>query len=87
MGTLTHDVGLRYNITGKFPRGLSANGSALPTWFVDQLGHVIGPDALPPIPNLVVGPETYNEGLNAYASGLQVSSSDDLRGVLHRFPS
>jgi hypothetical protein len=33
-----------------------------------------------------VGPETYNDGLNPYASGLQVSSSDDLRGVLHSFP-
>src|SRR5215210_6197621 len=31
MDTLTHEVGRRYFITGKFPRGLAANGSALPT--------------------------------------------------------
>lgn len=29
MDTLTHEVGRRYFTTGKFPRGLSANGSAL----------------------------------------------------------
>lgn len=86
MGTLTHDVGIRYNLTGKFPRGLAANGSALPTWMVDQVGQQIDPTSLPPIPNLVVGPETYNDGLSSFASGLQVSSSEDLRGVLHSFP-
>ena len=31
MGTLTHEVGRRYFITGKFPRGLQAAGSSLPT--------------------------------------------------------
>ena len=33
MGTVTHEVGRRYFLTGKFPRGLAANGSALSTAF------------------------------------------------------
>ena len=31
MGTLTHEVGRRYFLTGKFPRGLAASGRSLET--------------------------------------------------------
>lgn len=76
MGTLTHEVGMRYFLTGKFPRGLSASGSALPTVMVDQVGtHA-------PIPNLVMGMESYNEGLSPAASGLRLNELDDLASVL-----
>jgi hypothetical protein len=78
MGTLTHEVGRRYFITGKFPRGLEASGSALPTWVAAQNG----PDTGAPIPNLSVGVETYNEGLPAYASGLLINQAGDLVNVL-----
>src|SRR5688572_23766389 len=47
MGTLTHDVGRRYFLTGKFPRGLAASGSALGTKIAS-----LSPDTWP-IPNLV----------------------------------
>jgi hypothetical protein len=78
MGTLTHEVGRRYFITGKFPRGLQAAGSSLPTWVAYQNG----PNTGAPIPNLTVGVETYNEGLPAFASGLMVNTSGDLVNVL-----
>jgi uncharacterized protein (DUF1501 family) len=76
MGTLTHAVGMRYFLTGKFPRGLSASGSALPTVMVDQVGTHAA------IPNLVMGMETYNEGLAAAASGLRLNQLDDISSVL-----
>ena len=76
MGTLTHEVGRRYFLTGKFPRGLQASGSALATAAAAGLGD------LSPIPNLVVGGETYNEGMPNYASGLSIRRSTDLLSVL-----
>jgi uncharacterized protein (DUF1501 family) len=85
MGTLTHQVGARYFLTGKFPSGLAAKGSALPTWLTSEVGAQLGSTNLPPIPNLAIGVETYNDGLPGYASGLQVSNSQDLRGVLYSF--
>lgn len=78
MGTLTHEVGRRYFLTGKFPRGLQAAGSSLATWAVSELGDRT------PIPNLVVGMESYNEGLESFASGLVVQRSSDLLSVLAR---
>jgi uncharacterized protein (DUF1501 family) len=76
MGTLTHEVGRRYYITGKFPRGLQASGSALPTAVAAQTGDKAE------IPNLTVGVETYNEGMPAFASGLQVTSASDVQNIL-----
>ncbi len=59
MGTLTHEVGRRYFLTGKFPRGLAASGSSLETWWAAAGGHLSDHQ----IPNLVSGgAETYNEG-------------------------
>lgn len=79
MGTLTHEVGRRYFITGKFPRGLQAAGSALPTWVTSLNGD--GPTS-GAIPNLSVGVETYNENLPAFASGLLVNTANDIVNVL-----
>ncbi len=76
MGTLTHEVGKRYSLTGKFPRGLQASGSSLATVLVNGTGDGST------IPNLVVGMETYNEGLSSFASGLVIQSSQDLQQVL-----
>lgn len=80
MGTLTHEVGRRYFITGKFPRGLQAAGSSLSTWVAYQNGA-----AGTPVPNLSVGVESYNEGLPAFASALGVGSAGDLVNVLKPF--
>ncbi|MEZ4294693.1 MAG: DUF1501 domain-containing protein [Polyangiaceae bacterium] len=76
MGTLTHEVGRRYFLTGKFPRGLAASGSAVGTKIAS-----LAPD-LWPIPNLVSDVETYNEGLDPKASGLVVNRYSDLGIVL-----
>jgi Protein of unknown function (DUF1501) len=77
MGTLTHEVGRRYFLTGKFPRGVLPSGSSLSTWIAAQ-----DPTAAA-IPNLVVGGmETYNEGLDPKASGLAVQGYQDLGLVL-----
>ena len=76
MGTLTHEVGKRYFLTGKFPRGLSASGSSLVTAATGAVGDYT------PIPNLVMGMETYNEGGPSYASGLQVRTALDLQTLL-----
>src|SRR3954471_13452486 len=55
MGTLTHEVGRRYFLTGKFPRGLAASGSALPTAVAAQAGDAAR------LPRLRVGGETHKE--------------------------
>ena len=76
MGTLSHSVGRRYFLTGKFPRGLAASGSSLGTVWAAH------PAPLTPIPNLVMRSETYNEDLDPRASGLQITSYQDLATVL-----
>lgn len=76
MDTLTHEVGRRYLITGKFPRGLIASGSSLNTAFAAQMG------ALTDVPNLAMNLETYNEGLPASASAVSVGSFRDLLTVM-----
>ena len=77
MGTLTHEVGRRYFLTGKFPRGLSASGSSLPTVLANENAKAY------PVPNLVVGGvETYNEGLDPKASGLSITGYNDMSRVL-----
>jgi len=77
MGTLTHEVGRRYLNTGKFPSGLQANGSSMPTSVAAQYE---GLDLV--IPNLVVGMETFNDGLPSFATGLRINNTNDLRAVL-----
>ncbi len=79
MGTLTHEVGRRYFLTGKFPRGLAASGSSLETWWAKASGALDGYE----IPNLVSGgAETYNEGLPPQASGLSVPGYAEMLQVL-----
>ena len=76
METLTHEVGRRYFITGKFPRGLTANGSALTSVVANQEG--ISRD----LPNLAISSESYSDGLPAYASPIHVNSASDVLDVL-----
>lgn len=76
MGTLTHTVGARYFMTGKFPRGLAASGSSLSTWWANEQPGLFT------IPNLVIRTETFNEGLDPRASGLRIDGFDDLATVL-----
>jgi uncharacterized protein (DUF1501 family) len=76
METLTHEVGRRYFTTGKFPRGLAPNGSALTTVVAAEEGSA----AL--LPNLAISTESYNEGQAAFASPVRVNNASDVLGVL-----
>jgi hypothetical protein len=79
-GTVAHEVGRRFFITGQSPSGLNATGSSVSTRIVAQQG------AKTPIPNLVVGLESYNRGNPAFATGLSVSSINDLLSTLRDGP-
>ena len=76
MGTLSHAVGRRYFITGKFPRGLAPSGSSLPTWWSSENAGQF------PIPNLASRTEAFNEGLDPRATALKIGSYGDLEDVL-----
>jgi uncharacterized protein (DUF1501 family) len=77
MDTLTHEVGRRYLLTGKFPRGLAANGSSLNTVVAGQTMSALD------LPNLAINVESYNEGYGAFASPTRVNSATDVRTVLN----
>ncbi len=76
MDTLTHEVGRRYLLTGKFPRGLAASGSSINTVVSAQTG------ARGDIPNISIGTESYNEGLSPAASAVRVANYRDLLTVM-----
>lgn len=80
MDTVSHDVGRKYFITGMMPRGQNAVGSSISTWLVAGQGE------LAPIPNLVVGVESYNRKSPAFASGLRVSGINGLLSTLRDGP-
>ncbi|MBL8954185.1 MAG: DUF1501 domain-containing protein [Myxococcaceae bacterium] len=77
MDTLTHEVGRRYNLTGKFPRGLAPNGSSLNT-VVSAQTAAMGGD----LPNLAIGSESFNETYPAAATAVRVNNAADVRTVL-----
>lgn len=76
MGTLTHEVGRRFFITGRPPSGLQARGSSIATVATSQLG------ADRPVPHLAHRVESYNEAEPAYATALQVGAVGTLQYVL-----
>ncbi|MBS2018602.1 MAG: DUF1501 domain-containing protein [Deltaproteobacteria bacterium] len=75
MDTLAHEVGRRYLLTGKFPRGLAANGSAITT--VVAAGNQ--PSALP---NLAISTESYSESQPTFAAPVMVTNASDVLRVL-----
>jgi uncharacterized protein (DUF1501 family) len=72
MDTAAHEVGRRYFITGRFPRGISAVGSSTGSEIIAQVGE----NAL--IPHLSAGVEAYATGLPPYASPLGINSFADI---------
>src|SRR5262249_738148 len=76
MDTLTHEVGRRYFTTGKFPRGLSPNGSALTTMVASLQGGAVL------LPNLAIGTESYIDGQPAYSAPIHVNTANDVFKVL-----
>lgn len=79
MDTAAHEVGRRYFITGRFPRGLSAVGSSTAAEITAQQGD------LSPIPHISAAVEAYARGLPAYASPLAINSVTDLNVALTPF--
>lgn len=79
MDTAAHEVGRRYFITGRFPRGISAVGSSTPAEILAQLSDDT------PIPHLSAAVEAYSTGLPAYAGPLTINSVSDLGVALTPF--
>jgi len=84
MATVTHEVGRRYFITGRVPTGLTARGSSIPTEIAAQLHGAGSPSNMPFVPNLAYSVESYNDRHPSFASGLKISSVDDLLSALRR---
>ena len=79
MDTLTHEVGRRYMITGKFPRGLTASGSSITSLVASQT------NGSAPLPNLSVNMESYAENLPSFAAATNVASAADMAGIFKPF--
>ena len=84
MDTVAHEVGRRYFLTGKMPSGLTARGSSVPTEIAAQLHGAGAPTRMPFVPNLAYAVESYNDRHPSYASGLKISSVQDLLDALVR---
>jgi uncharacterized protein (DUF1501 family) len=76
MDTLTHEVGRRYLLTGKFPRGLSASGSSINTVVAAQTLAAVD------IPNIAIGVESINDGLPSSSTAVRASTYRDLVTVM-----
>lgn len=79
MDTASHEVGRRYFITGRFPRGISAVGSSTAAEIAAQQGD------LSPIPHLSGAVEAYAKNLPAFATPLSINSVTDLDVALTPF--
>jgi hypothetical protein len=78
MGTVAHEVGYRYFLTGTFPAGNSARGSSV----ASQIAAMFDSRVALPVVSLRV--EAYNETMPGKFSALRVNSLDDLLQVLQR---
>lgn len=84
MDTVTHEVGRRYFLTGRMPSGLTARGSSISTEIAAQLHGNGAPSRMPFVPNLAYAVESYNDRHPSYATGLKISSVNDLMNTLSR---
>ncbi|MBL8952016.1 MAG: DUF1501 domain-containing protein [Myxococcaceae bacterium] len=76
MDTAAHEVGRRYFITGRFPRGLDAVGSSTASEILAQIGESS------PIAHISAGVEAYAEKMPAFAQALNVNSIADMSVAL-----
>jgi len=76
MGTVGHEVGYRYFLTGKFPVGTTARGTSVATEIVGQMRP------RRPLPNLSLRVESYNDRHPGNVSAMRVDSINDLLLVL-----
>jgi hypothetical protein len=78
MGTLGHEVGYRYFLTGKFPSGNAARGTSVATECAGQMRSTA------PLPAISLRVEAYNDRQPGQYSAMRVDSIDDLLQVLER---
>jgi hypothetical protein len=78
MGTLGHEVGYRYFLTGKFPSGNTARGTSIGTECAGQMQSSV------PLPAVSLRVESYNDRQPGQYSAMRVDSIDDLLLVLER---
>ncbi len=78
MGTLGHEVGYRYFLTGKFPVGLTARGTSLATEAAAQMRSAL------PLPAISLRVEAYNDRHPGTFNAMRVDSIDDMLLVLER---
>jgi hypothetical protein len=76
MDTAAHEVGRRYFLTGRFPRGLDAVGSSTGAEILAQIGEASQ------IPHLSAGVESFTTGLPSYASALSINTLSDVLTAL-----
>lgn len=79
MDTAAHEVGRRYFITGRFPRGLTAVGASVPAEITAAQGD------LSAIPYIAAGVEAYAAGLPSFAAPFKMNSTADLSVALTPF--
>lgn len=79
MDTAAHEVGRRFFLTGRFPRGLAAVGPSTSAVLAAQLGDQST------IPHLAMGVESYAGGLPGFARPLQANTLNDLTFALTPF--
>lgn len=76
MDTAAHEVGRRYFLTGRFPRGLDAVGSSTGAEVLAQIGEASQ------IPHLSAGVEAFATGVPGFASALSVNTLNDVLTAL-----
>lgn len=79
MDTAAHEVGRRFFLTGRFPRGLLAVGPSAASVLAGQLGDAGS------IPHLSLGVEAYAQGLPSHARPLEANALTDLNVALTPF--
>jgi hypothetical protein len=84
MNTVSHQAGMRYLLTGRAPIGLRARGASIPTEIAVQLYGEGAPEDMPIVPNLAYSVESYNDRHPSFASGLKISSVNDLLSALRK---
>lgn len=78
MGTVAHEVGYRFFLTGKMPAGSTARGTSVATEIAGQSNSMLA------LPVMSVRTEAYNDRQPGKYSALMVNGIDDLRQVLDR---
>lgn len=84
MGTLGHEPGYMYMLTGEPAVGSSARGTSIPIRLAALSGAAGKPVVEPVVPTIAMGVESYTGSENGRYAALQLGNVDDLGRVLQR---